>query len=317
MSGSVTVDWFHPGRGRQVEPEQALEAEGLLRVERLEAGGQRGGTAAALGPPPSHTPHASTFGEWLPLRAVASEPGPGLPLIHAEVLSRALRGALLRHATDPAPAVLTGHAEDGAPLDQPHIACVPLPDLDAPGRPTASIAGAAIVFPRRIAAEDLQASLLAAGRWENSGLRLWLGRLGAFHFERAEGPALTGALAADGWTRPSHRWATVTPIALDRNPGEIFSEDASRAARATLVAEETIARACERIGLPRPAQVRVLRRSRIDGMPPASQFMPFPRAGSRLKRICVHAELRFPECIAGPVLIGAGRYYGVGLCRPL
>ncbi len=47
--------------------------------------------------------------------------------------------------------------------------------------------------------------------------------------------------------------------------------------------------------------------------------MPFPRkpagAGSdKFARVCVHAEVEFAEPVEGPVLLGAGRYFGVGLC---
>jgi CRISPR-associated protein Csb2 len=30
----------------------------------------------------------------------------------------------------------------------------------------------------------------------------------------------------------------------------------------------------------------------------------------------VHADLIFPSAVSGPILIGAGRYRGFGLCRP-
>jgi len=46
--------------------------------------------------------------------------------------------------------------------------------------------------------------------------------------------------------------------------------------------------------------------------------MPYPRKGygCKLKRVCVHVELRFDEPVTGPVLLGVGRYFGVGLCAP-
>jgi CRISPR-associated protein Csb2 len=30
----------------------------------------------------------------------------------------------------------------------------------------------------------------------------------------------------------------------------------------------------------------------------------------------VHVELHFRDPVAGPILLGAGRYFGLGLCRP-
>jgi CRISPR-associated protein Csb2 len=48
--------------------------------------------------------------------------------------------------------------------------------------------------------------------------------------------------------------------------------------------------------------------------------MPFPRkpggSGSdKFTRVCVHAVLEFEERVEGPVLLGAGRYFGLGVCR--
>ena len=117
------------------------------------------------------------------------------------------------------------------------------------------------------------------------------------------------------WTRPSRRWATVTPIALDQNPGNLLARDPAAAAQAAERAEATIARACEHVGLPRPAWVQVMRRSLFDAAPEAQRFMPYPRSGPGPKRVCVHAETCFEEPVAGPVVLGAGRYFGVALCR--
>ncbi|MFW6031653.1 MAG: type I-U CRISPR-associated protein Csb2, partial [Myxococcota bacterium] len=74
---------------------------------------------------------------------------------------------------------------------------------------------------------------------------------------------------------------------------------------------------CERIGLPRPQWVQVMRRSVFDAAPKADAFMPFPRRAGATRRVCVHVEMRFPTAVEGPVLLGAGRYFGLGLCRPV
>jgi CRISPR-associated protein Csb2 len=108
----------------------------------------------------------------------------------------------------------------------------------------------------------------------------------------------------------------VTPVALDQNPGDLFARDPVAAAQAVRRAQETVARACERIGLPRPVSVQVMPRSLFVGAPDAPRFMPFPRNGRAFKRLCVHVDLCFDEPVSGPVLLGVGRYFGVGLCRP-
>lgn len=258
----------------------------------------------------------SVFDEILLLREVPGEGGRvlRLPLARAEEVARALRGALLRHALDPPPEALSGHEPDGRRLERPHVAFLALPEL---GAERSSVAGAAIAFPHDIGLEERQAVLLAAARWERSGLRLLLGRLGAMKLARVVQPTGTGGFDPATWTGPSRRWATVTPVALQHNPGNLRARDPAAAARAARRAEEIVSRGCAHICLPRPARVRIMPRSRFAGIPPASAFAPYPRRGSGFRRVCVHAELEFAEPVEGPVLLGAGRYFGVGLLRPL
>jgi len=63
----------------------------------------------------------------------------------------------------------------------------------------------------------------------------------------------------------------------------------------------------------------------LSGLPAAPAGRPddrkawrFPgyKTGSGTPRACVHAEITFDEPVRGPVLIGAGRYFGYGLCLP-
>jgi len=267
----------------------------------------------------------SVFGEWLALRAVpaAGERRPGImPLSRAEEIARALRNALMCHAVDPPPAALSGHAPDGRSLERPHTAFLALPDL-CKRHPSAPVVGVAIALPRRIDPEERKAILRAAARWERTGMRLVLGRLGAMQLSRVHASAAGDPLEPARWLGPSRRWATVTPIALPRNPGNLASRNGAVAARAACHAEEIVASACAHIGLPHPTRVRVMRRSLFPGVPSAPEFMPHPRPdprkrnlSGRFQRVCVHAELEFAESVEGPVLAGAGRYLGVGLCGP-
>jgi CRISPR-associated protein Csb2 len=267
------------------------------------------------------TPDArpSAFGELLTWRcgADAREERP-LSLADAESAARALRGALLRFADDPPPAVLSGHEPDGRRLERPHTAFLALPGFDGldatTGDSPATVGALAISLPRDIAEADRQAILLAAARFEASGARLVFGRLGAVRLARLAGADADRSPALARLTGASRHWVSLTPVALPRNPGNLFAADPTRAARARHEAEQTIADACSHSGLPRPAQVRLLRRSPFPTIPPAAAFAPYPRVGSGAKRVCVHAALRFDEPVAGPVLVGAGRYFGVGAC---
>jgi CRISPR-associated protein Csb2 len=262
-------------------------------------------------------PARSLFGEWFVLRETAPEGGRrlGLKLTRAEDVTRAMRGALLHHADDPPPPVLSGHTPDGKPLDRPHVAFLALADLGS-RYAAGSVLGAAILLPRAIDPADRQAVLRALGRWEQDGLRLTLGRAGVMSLERVVDADPRRTLDPDTWTRPSRRWATVTPVALDENPGDLSSREPKEAAQAAERAEAIVARACERVGLPLPLWVQVMRRSLFDAAPKAQAFTPYPSKGAGFKRVCVHVELRFAEPVAGPVVLGAGRYFGIGLCRP-
>lgn len=265
------------------------------------------------------SPATSVFGEWIVLREAAGENGRrlGLKLSKTEDITRALRGALLSHAGENPPAVLSGHDESGRPLERPHVAYLPLADIGSQYA-SGNLLGVAILLPKAIEAEERRAVLRAIGRFEQSGLRLTLGRAGVLELERVLDDDPRRTLDPQWWMRPARRWGSVTPVALDRNPGNLHSNDPKEVAAAARNAEEIVMRACERIGLPAPRWVEIIRRSLFDAAPAARSYLPFPRKsanGNGFTRVCVHIEMCFEEPVAGPVVIGAGRYFGVGVCR--
>lgn len=297
--------------GRAFERHQGFEPRVLPAVHQRyrRAGGVAG-----------EEPVRSVFGEWIVFREVAPPGGRrvGLRLQRTEDITRALRGALLSHADDPPPEVLAGHTGDGRPLERPHVGFVALADVGS-RHASGTVLGAAIVLPREIEANERRAVLRAIGRWEESGLRLTLGRVGVLALERVVDGDPRKTLDPGVWCRPSKRWASVTPVALDENPGDLFSRDPAEVGQAVERAEEIVARSCERIGLPRPRWVEVMRRSLFDAAPAARQFMPFPKKKGKsgaFRRVCVHVEMRFDVPVEGAVMLGAGRYFGVGVCRP-
>lgn len=263
---------------------------------------------------PSAVVRTSAWGELIVLR---EHPPPGgrrlaPELWRTEPVARAFRGAMLHHAIDPPPPVLSGHGPDGERLRGAHVAYLALPGT---GPAAGRIDALALAIPRALGADERAALLLAAHRWQASGFRLLLGRIGAMDLRRMEPGSSAAEEAEAAWVGPATDWESVTPVALDRNPGDLFSRDASRAARATLEAERIVSEACAHSGLPRPAEVRILFRPPNPSTPPAARFMPFPRVGSGLKRVCVHVALRFKEPVTGPVLLGVGRYFGVGVLQ--
>jgi CRISPR-associated protein Csb2 len=258
--------------------------------------------------------------DWLVFREVAEDSGQrvGLRLTRAVDVAGALRGALMRHADDPPPGLLSGHAEDGRPLRMPHAAFISLPDV-AGKWASGAILGAAVVLPRDCPPDERRAVLQAIGRWEaaenGNPLRLLLGRAGVMLLERIIDPDPRVTLRPEVWCGPACHWASVSAVALDLNPGDLGSPDATKANRAADTARAVVAKACQRIGLPAPASVEIMRRSVFDQCPEAKRFMPFPNQDGAIRRVCVHVEIVFDRAVEGPILLGAGRYQGLGLLR--
>jgi CRISPR-associated protein Csb2 len=125
------------------------------------------------------------------------------------------------------------------------------------------------------------------------------------------------ALQPSRWSRPSNRFVTATPIALDRHPGNLRSNQSGTAQRAAIEAQRCIADACVHIGLPRPVEVEVGFSPFLEGAQPVREFRPWPQRPGRHPRARVHARIEFDRDVRGPVLLGAGRYFGLGLCLPV
>ena len=298
--------------------------------------------------PPAPDPRAPLLGgDWYVLGIF----GRRLPsATQALAIARAARSSLLAHGDQPSPEILSGHQHPGGggptpPLDRPHLAVVPLLNAGNPYSDGA-VSGIALVLPADCPGHDKEAVERAVRSWSAAGfelllpafaggqpVRLTLQDLGA---DRAAGRQgwLDTALTARRktttrgyWCRPARRWLTVTPIALDRFPGNLRSRDPAARDRAEAEAAASVARACVFAGLAdSPGQVRVNIRldAPLTGVPASpggrrsrgQRQFPGYQTGSGTPRACVHAELEFTEPVRGPVLVGAGRYFGYGLCLP-
>jgi len=270
-----------------------------------------------------------------PRLLVFSLHGRRLPLPATLRLTSTLRGTLLKEIANgagasapgngtldapPAPATafpypewLSGHAPGGAASDSPHLALAPLPFVGrehADGR----IMGLALVLPK-----DLDEA--EAGRWLEPWLRaedglprpirLFDGPWLDVTIELETRESRTDSLRPPVWTAADGGaclWASATPVVLDRH---------FKGAHKWQKAAESVKDACERIGLPRPAEVELHPVSKLRGAPRANEFPPISRKSDGGRMHHVHAFLAFDEPVAGPILIGAGRFRGYGLCRPL
>lgn len=277
------------------------------------------------GPPPSEArppPPASVFSrEWI----VFQRTGGSRPLSSRGAdIARALRAALIeQHGDGPLPEEISGHGPDGKPTGLPHIAFVALPNVGHE-HGDASVQGCAVIAPRELSDSSRETLLRLVGKWEvnravsteSNTMELAAVGLPPIRVQRTEAPS-KATLQESRWCRPSRRFATATPIALDRNPGNLRSNQERTAHRASVEAQRSVADACERIGLPRPISVKIAFEPFIRGAQSTRDFSPWPAQRSRTPRVRVHAELEFDQAVAGPVLLGAGRFFGMGLCLPI
>lgn len=269
----------------------------------------------------SASPAPSLFAdEWLVLRRVG---GAHLPMTSAAGVARQLRRTLMKFA-DPVSELLSGHAHDRSPSEQPHLAVVPLPFV---GHVNASglILGVALVLPRAANEGSRRDVFRAVAAWEAASrledeevpvVSLHLGVAGHLLLQRVDWDSVASTLTSSVWCRPSYVWSSVTPVALDHNPGDLRSRDNHTLSEAVAAAQLSVGKACERIGLPAPASVEILPAAPWAHAAKSRQYPRFPASPDRIQRVLTHARLTFDVPVAGPVVIGAGRYMGLGLFRP-
>jgi CRISPR-associated protein Csb2 len=259
-------------------------------------------------PPAAHTTPAgacSTFDE--DLLVLHQVGGRRFDLGSTLLLGRTLRAALMsRSAQQPPPEWLSGHEPSGAPSRRDRLAVVPLGFV---GREHADghLLGLGLALPRDLPPEEAEGLMrLLDAEPGCPYVRLVLGRLGECLLELDERPEATRpyTLRPSTYAGPAQEWATVAPLAFDQFP------------RRGLSAEAVVAGACVRAGLPRPVAVEVEHAPFLPGVPHSRTFPALPGGPGRPPRPLAHARLAFDRPVRGPVLVGAGRYLGYGLCRP-
>ncbi len=244
--------------------------------------------------------------------------GPALGLESTWQLLTALRGAIEKNA-EPTPEWVSGHQPDGRPSEQPHLALLPLGFVGS-DYADGHLLGVALAFPRSVSLEErgkLVGKLLYDATGRAKDLRLTLGKLGVWTLGEEERPSPPIALRSATWTGPAKIWASVSPVVLDRHPKADPRKD-----RSAYIAEVAaiVSASCQRIGLPAPAEIDIDKTSWHRGAPRAKpgpdgfQLMPQRPGGPNRRQ--VHVWLRFEQPVLGPVLLGAGRYRGYGLCKP-
>jgi CRISPR-associated protein Csb2 len=260
--------------------------------------------------PPSAPPPEIPGSIFDPRLTVLTLSGKRLSLPSTLKLLETLRGALLATCPDPIPEWVSGHRADGKPSSDPHMAMLPMPFVGydhSDGR----LMGVALVLPKgldRLQAAHCLGPLLHDEHGLSRRNRLFDGQWLECSVELETRETPPASLRADLWTRRSRTWASVTPVVLDRHfDGKDKWERAA----------ETVKDACERIALPRPKEVLLHPVSLIEGVPHVREFPCLLRKNDGGRMHHSHAIIVFETEVVGPVLVGAGRFRGYGLCRPM
>lgn len=241
---------------------------------------------------------------------------PRCALIRTESLTRALRASLMTHATEPVSSTISGHRPASTePALDIHAAYLALPYVGS-GYADGSIHALAVVLPRDVSSDDRAAVAQAAARWQQKGGRLWFDRERTFELRPLQPQDASVTARPSTWTRAASRWSSVTPVALDRHPGDLDSPNRAKRDRAEAEAHESVLNACRNLGLPEPASIDFRNDPPVRGTRPLRAFPSFTTGPGQLRKRLVHIDLTFSEAVRGPVLLGAGRFLGYGLFWP-
>lgn len=310
------------------------------RVRELEAVYERGHRPRPGDPMRRETssePRAMAHGpfgsDWLVLERIG---GAEIDLRAAPVVARKLRDAVMSGYDqtgnkDAIPEVVSGHKTDGSPSAAAHLAIVPMAFVGhehADGR----LFGFALVPPHGsglLEHEEFRAALHTIAAFDPGEERRVIDlRLGTDAPDYRLGFVRPGesrtSLRPDPYCRTARKWGTVAPIVLDRHL-KTPTRSRTRGDNAALQAEieDIVATACEHVGLPRPARVVAAKHSAFPGAPPARpsgnapQWTAWSMPESLKSRALTHAVITFDQPVEGPLLLGAGRYVGLGLCLPV
>lgn len=227
-------------------------------------------------------------------------------------LTKRCRDALLKHLDGVKFESLTGHnPRIGGRSENPHLAILPLAFV---GREhaTGGILGLGFALPEGISAEARQQFTRALSLLRSNDLLL--GEKGRWSLGP---PDDRDTFRPDLWTggkKGADLWATVTPFVYDRH-----SKAKDKMAHQEELAD-SIRKAWDNVKHPdnsaKLSEIIITPVSAHLGALPSHAYPRLRRKDGSECRHC-HAILRFNQPVGGPLLLGAGRYRGYGLCRPM
>ena len=290
----------YPGRFSELVERHRLFEESGSKIHRPSAGRS---TLYATPKSAAAEPAPSLFDRMIVLRR---DRGQHASLRSTLSVMAALRGAILKHSPQPPPEYISGHrpgstAAEPVRSELPHIALAPLAFVGAP-HANGDLMGASVLLPNTLTREERDLCWRAVGAVEKLEMP-W----GWWDVSVADAEEQRSALQPRTWSEGHTVWSTVTPFVFDRYPKDPYGEEAERRLREAL----------ERVGLPEPCAVDLHYNPWHLGVPKASAFPPAPARPGKPQRYHCHVRVRFDRPVSGPLIAGAGRYYGYGLFRPL
>ncbi len=275
-----------------------------------------------------------TAGRWITYRMVD---GIQVPAHAVARLAEVLRHAVIAHAEEPVPPLISGHTGHSAsPVQSEHLATLPLPFAVHP-HADGVVRGFAFSLPAGVPREVDRALLGALATWESDSRAKAPGldprqvlihtpggqRSIAERIIDDEDAAWT--LRHRRWARPSRRFGTVTPIALDGACDPFNHPRGGLRRKAVKTATKLIRGAVAReiqppVGVeldPADIGIELVFDAPVRGAAVLRRVPRFQRSGHRHPRRLVHVVLTLPFPVRGPLILGSGRYFGLGLCAPL
>jgi CRISPR-associated protein Csb2 len=242
------------------------------------------------------------------------------------IVTKRMRDALMSSfgsAGQAVPAWISGQEVDGRPARSAHLAIVPMLDV---GHSYAggALLGVALVPPTVVpnAEEVLIGALLRLQLADADVPQMRLqfqafGKPAEWRLNLTDDDARS-SLSPDLYIskRGARRWASVTPIVFDRHPH-------AKGAEAQTEIESLVATSVQRIGLPAPSLVFASKHPAHEGAIsayPSGNAPAWTRwsvPASIATRPLTHAVIEFSSPIHGPLIIGAGRFMGLGLFLPM
>lgn len=208
----------------------------------------------------------------------------------------ALRSMVMSNTADPLPPALHGHGYNG----NPHVAYLGLPACGGP-HADGHLVALAVAIPGMDEEERRRVLRGVLGSEIDGVVRLKVpGHREPFELEYRPDDLLPKSATSWHWSRPSRRWVTVTPIVLDHYPKRGDFEGAVR-------------KSIKLAGLPKPTHVDVSAEAMTTG---GVRLSPRELPQRARGRLYCHARITFDQPVTGPVLVGAGRYFGIGLLQP-